>query len=466
MAPPVASATAGLSGVATRARAILRSPLILNGYSLVVSAGMSSALGLVWWMLAAQIHDAEEIGLNAALISTMMALGSIAQLNLGSILTRYLPTAGSNARRWILVSYAIGCAVAIVCCTVFLLGVPVFAPSLGFLWADLWTAAWFVLATVIWTVFALQDLVLAGLRKAICLPIENTLFALAKIGLLLVLAASSLRGLGPFMAWTLSAAAAVVPVNLLLFGRILPEHDRAPAAGQGSAQPGSVLRYFWGDSAGMLFFTIAIGLPPMLILETAGPEHNAVYYLAWTITYSLYMVSKSMGISLVAEGAVDSRRLPKLAADTFLHTMLMLLVAVTVILLGAPLILGLFGADYALEGANLLRLLALSALPFGVTSVFLGVARVEGRVTAVAVIQAVMVLLVLGMGIPLLHLYGIVGMGLAWLAGQSLIAAALVLAALRRAGWNIHRAGLSWAALLGSLLVPGHTAGVTQEMTP
>ena len=31
---------------------------------------------------------------------------------------------------------------------------------------------------------------------------------------------------------------------------------------------------------------------------------------------------------------------------------------------------------------------------------------------------------------------------------------------------NIRRAGVSWAALLGSLLVPGHTAGVTQEMTP
>jgi O-antigen/teichoic acid export membrane protein len=466
MAPPVAPADTGPPGMIARAGAILRSPLILNGYSLVVSAGMTSALGLVWWMLAAQIHDAEEVGLNAALISTMMALGSIAQLNLGSILTRYLPTAGQAARRWILVSYAIGCTVAILCCTVFLLGVRVFAPSLGFLWADLWTAAWFVLATVIWTVFALQDLVLAGLRKAIWLPVENTLFAIAKIVLLLVLAASSLRGLGPFMAWTLSAAAAVVPVNLLLFGRILPGHARVPAAGPGRVQPRSVLRYFWGDSAGMLFFTIAIALPPMLILETAGPEHNAVYYLAWTITYSLYMVSKSMGISLVAEGAVDSGRLPKLAAATFLHTMSMLLVAVAVIILGSPLILGLFGADYALEGASLLRLLALSALPFGITSVFLGVARVEGRMRAVAVIQAILMLLVLGMGIPLLHLYGIVGMGLAWLAGQSLVAAALVLAALHQAGWSVRRAGLSWTALLGSLLVPGRAAANAPGMAP
>src|SRR5262247_3643604 len=69
-------------------------PLVRNGYSLIASAGVTSILGLVYWLLAARLYSVVEIGLNAALISTMMAVGGIAQLNLTSVLTRFLPGVG------------------------------------------------------------------------------------------------------------------------------------------------------------------------------------------------------------------------------------------------------------------------------------------------------------------------------------------------------------------------------------
>src|SRR5262249_12666558 len=178
--------------------------------SLIASTGMTSILGLVYWVLAARLYTVAEIGVNSALISTMMALGGIAQLNLGSVLTRFLPSIGrSSSQRLILGAYATGLLAALFSGLLFLAGVHAWAPSLRSLAASPGGAIWFTAATMIWTVFALQDSALAGLRRAIWVPIENTLYALAKIVLLLFFADSEWRAWGPFASWTLPLLAAV-----------------------------------------------------------------------------------------------------------------------------------------------------------------------------------------------------------------------------------------------------------------
>ena len=62
------------NGAAAWVQATMRAPLTRNGYSLVASAGVTSALGLVYWVVAARLYTPAEVGVNAALLSTMMAL--------------------------------------------------------------------------------------------------------------------------------------------------------------------------------------------------------------------------------------------------------------------------------------------------------------------------------------------------------------------------------------------------------
>jgi len=446
---------ARLSSTLTWIQAHFQTPLIRNGYSLVASTGMTSLLGLAYWVLAARLYSVGEIGLNAALISTMMALGGIAQLNLGSVLTRFLPSIGRHAsQRMILGAYGAGMIAALLSCILFLLCVHAWAPSLRLLADSPWLAVWFTAGTMIWTVFSLQDGALAGLRKAIWVPIENTLFALAKIVLLLVFADSAWRAWGPFASWTIPLLAAVLPVNFLIFRRLLGARDVAAAPRRPSLDMRSVVRFFVADFLGTLFFMAAIGLAPILVVERAGAEGNAVYYLTWTIAYSLYLVSKSMGVSLVAEGAADPWRSKVLAAGALAHTMGLLVIAVAILTVAAPLILQLFGPSYAAGGGDLLRILSLSALPFGFTSMFLGLARVEGRMIAVVTVQVALTVLVLGLGVPLLHRFGTLGMGMAWLVAQVAIALVLGAIAWRSVGWShaaVH-------ALAGKTPNGGHSA--------
>src|SRR5262245_51349215 len=139
-----ASAATWLSSSLTWVQGQFRSPLIRNGYSLVASTGMTSVLGLVYWVLAARLYSVAEIGINAALISTMTAVGGIAQLNLASVLNRFLPSSGRTASKWmILGAYGAGMITALFSCFLFLLGVHAWAPSLRFLEDSPWLAAWF-----------------------------------------------------------------------------------------------------------------------------------------------------------------------------------------------------------------------------------------------------------------------------------------------------------------------------------
>ena len=200
---------------ADRLRIRAKLPLYRNGYALIASSAVTSALGLVYWTVAARLYDARAIGVSAALIAAVTLLANLAQLNLKSALNRFLPTAGAGAGRLVLSAYALAVAVAMVTGAVFLAGLPVWSPELAWLLDRPALALWFVAATVTWTIFVLQDGALAGLRQALWVPAENATFAVAKILLLLALAAT-MPTLGVFVSWTAPILVLIVPVLSLI----------------------------------------------------------------------------------------------------------------------------------------------------------------------------------------------------------------------------------------------------------
>jgi O-antigen/teichoic acid export membrane protein len=107
------------------------------------------------------------------------------------------------------------------------------------------------------------------------------------------------------------------------------------------------------------------------------------------------------------------------------------------LVLAAPLILGVMGGDYSAEAVNLLRLLALSAIPFIFVEVHADAARVARRMRVVVATFVALAVLVFALALPLMNVMGIVGIGVAWLVAQSVVAIAVSiphLSRLRRRG--------------------------------
>jgi O-antigen/teichoic acid export membrane protein len=402
----------------------LRTPLYRNGYALLASGAITSILGLVYWTLAARLYSAEIVGLNSALLAAMLLLSGLAQLSLNNVLVRFVPVAGPKTARLIGYSYlASACAAAIFSIT-FIVGVGYFAPALIFLGQSPQWQWSFGLAITAWTIFVLQDSVLTGLRQTTWVPIENTIFAVVKILLLLIFVGVAGRA-GIFLSWAVPALLAVIPVNGLIFWRLIPRH--VTKADEPSTLPalGKVFRYAGGNYVGSLFFLGYTGLLPLIVANRVGTVATAYFYLPWTLAGGLQLIVSNMATSMTVEAALNQTELRNYCRRVLAHTLRLLVPIVVVILIAAPWFLRIFGGAYASVGLALLRYLSLAAIPNVAVTVSLGILRVQNRSVMIGVVQAVQCAGMLSLSYWLLPQLGITGVGVAWLVSQAAAAAGL-----------------------------------------
>src|SRR5437870_7592368 len=192
-------AAPGLGSI-SRFIAHARVPLYRNAYAWMVSTAISSALGIVYWFMAARYYPAENVGLSATIISTVIFLSGISQLNLTSMLIRFIPNAGPATHRLIRYSYVIAIIVTAVVGILVISVIHPWSADLARISPYSQFGLYFVGATVMWSIFTMQDSVLTGLRDAIWVPIENVSYAIAKI-ILLVLFAMAWPEFGIFASW-------------------------------------------------------------------------------------------------------------------------------------------------------------------------------------------------------------------------------------------------------------------------
>jgi O-antigen/teichoic acid export membrane protein len=443
-----------------RLRRHASSPLYGQGYALVLNSMLTAVLGVPYWLLAARSYSASSVGRNAAAISAMMFVAGVAQLNLMSALLRFIPVFGRRSGRVVAWSYLVAVTIAAAISVAFLLGIERWAPALGFLSSSPGFALWFAAAAMAWCVFNLQDSVLTALRSAVLVPVENFVMSLAKIGLLVALAGSSPR-YGIFASWTAAVVISLVPVNLVIFRRLLPRHERDAPADLRPPTRRQFVRYVSADSLAATFWLAATMLMPVIVIAQAGAEANGYFALAWTMALPLYVISASTGASLVVAAAADESRLPMYARKAMLQTACLVVPAAAVLAIAPGLVLGVFGDAYADHGSATLRLLAISAIPNVVTALYISGLRVRRRMLTVLAVLGGLCGTVIALSLVLVAHQGIAGVGLAWLIGESVTALALLLFASRlfwpraapghREGGPLQLAGRALAAERGPL---------------
>lgn len=407
----------------------LRTPLYQNAYLLLLNEIFNAGLGIIFWILAARLYTTEVVGFNSAAISTMTLLAELSFLTFRSVLLRFLPRAGEHTARLIINAYVVGSLLAAVF-------------GLGFVaWLGWWQPthalvsqpaflAWFALSPVIWALFSLQDNALTGLRRPGWILLENSLYGLLKIGLM-VLLVGPVSSYGIFASFVVPAALAIVPINLLIFARIVPSHMRRTRAQTETMPVRMVVSFAASDYVGALLNMALNKLLPLIVLGLVGASATAHFFLAWMIAYSVQLVIASMTASLTVEAAADRDHLIGMSRR-ILHQMMRLVgPAIVALLLAAEPMLGLFGWEYAEEGTVLLRLLTISALPMMITSLYLGFARVQRQLRGTILLQACLMIGVLGLSWWAIPIYGIAGIGLAQVLVQSLAALVLIFTSLR-----------------------------------
>lgn len=407
-----------------------RAPQHRDGMALVLSSALSSGIGLLFWVLAARLFDPATVGLNSAALAAMTLLGTAAQLNLGNAMLRFVPVAGASVRSLVIGCYAVALVAAAAVGAVFVIGADLWAPDLLDAVGRPALFAFFVISTPVWTMFVLQDYVLTAIKRATVVPVENLVFAVLKI-VLLVAAAWLGTASGIAVSWVVGTilVVAFMTVWLLRALRTSPVGDTG-AVPSGPVPPVSVrdvAQFVRADYAGTVCWLAAVFGLPLVVLALDGPEGAATYGVAWQIAFALYLVVNGMGQSLVAHQAGDPSGLQAAVRGMVVKAFTLLLPAVVVVAAGAYLLLSLFGSEYASSGWLLLALLALSSIPNVVTQAAVWSARVQRRGAVLFGIPAVLAVTVIAGTAILMPSLGVTGAGVAWLGAQTLVAVAILI---------------------------------------
>jgi len=404
------------------------SSLYLNGTALTGSSALTAGLGFVFWVVIARRTDQATVGSAGVVISALTGLSAIAQVGLGGVLVTYLPTAGPRSRNLILLAYGGAAAAALLLAAGFVLAMPVFFPSVTVLHSRPATL-FFVLSVAVWSIFALQDSVLTGLRQAVYIPVENAVYGIAKLAAVSLV--GSLTAWSILLSWVVPAAILTVPVSILLLRHLLPRHTTMPV----KVKPLDGWRaYLARDTAGLLFaqgLTVAL---PVLVLSRLGAESAGAFAVVWMLSQTLDLLSINMGMSLTVEGVHDQDRLPAMLRQLRVRIVPLVCLVAAVGAAAAPFLLALFGQGYAASGAATLAVLLLgSALKsFSILSMYAARARRDSKL--ILRIQVIQTSVTLVGTLFLAEWLGLAGVGVAYVLAQI---CAVVFLLTRRAGESI-----------------------------
>ena len=377
----------------------------------MLNTGATGLLGVVYWLLAARHYPAVDVGRASAAYSAMNLVSGITAFSILGAVTRFIPQAGRRTSALVLRAYLFSSVASVIVSVLFLVNVSHWGASYAEL-RGIIPSLCFMACVIAWGIFTLQDGVLTGLRSAVWVPVENGTFGIVKIILLLAFAAS-MPVFGIDISWMLPVIVSLPLVNLLIFGKLIPDHVRLT----GDRRPPTmrqVGRFLAGDYTGALCVLAVSSLVPIVVAIRVGPNMTAYFYMAWTIGGVLFLVATNMATSLTVEGAFDQRDAPgQLPRGAAAHDTAPGAARRSDGAARAAWPSACSAAVMRAYGTPILELLAIATLPKMLTELYLGALRAQSRARQVAVIQIARCVLVLALALALTGTMGLVGAGVA-----------------------------------------------------
>jgi O-antigen/teichoic acid export membrane protein len=402
--------------------------LLRNAGSLLATTGVTSALGFVFWAVAARLFSQQAVGYGSAAVSAMTLLGTVGMFGLGTVLIGELPRrkGGAGLVMAALLTSGIG---SLVLGLGFAIIAPLFSARFGNIIGKPTEAVLFAVGVAVTGLTLVFDQATIGLMRGGLQLMRNIVFAVAKLlGLpILAIILHDELGVGITLSWAAGAAISMIPVAIwlrLTRAPVLPRPEWRVLRGLGK----TAMAHNWLNLA----VTVPVPLIPVLVTVAVSPSANAAFYAAWMLAQFLYIVPSHLSTVLFAVAAADPQAVARKLRFTLRLSILIGLPGMAVLGLGAHFALSLFGASYAREATFPLWLLVIGYLPSIPRAQYIAVCRAVGKIPRAAAVMTTtaslkVVAVILG-GVS----GGLVGLSLALLAAsfvEGLVTAPAVLRA-------------------------------------
>ena len=384
----------------------LRDPLLKNSIFIMLTSISGAGFGFIFWMLAAKLYTPQDVGIATALISSMALLVLLSRFGLDFSIIRFFP--GADKSRIFSTSALITTSFAILFGAVFIAGVDILSPELHLLKSPQ-NAALFLVFLAASSVTALTAISFIAIRKAAFQFLQSIIVGSRILFLIPLIALGAIGIFGAVgISFVLALAAALV---LLVRSGVRPRLviDRG------------FLNEAFRFSAGNYLAGLLVAAPnmilPIMVLNVLGAEQAAYYYIAYAIASLLFMIPGAISMSLFVEGS-HGEALKRTVVKSLVVIFSLLVPAAVVLYVCGGWVLGMVGAEYAAGGAGVLRVMVAASLFVGVNSVYFAIKRVQKDVRGIVVLSGVVFVSLVGLGYVFMLMFGVVGVGYAWLVGN------------------------------------------------
>jgi O-antigen/teichoic acid export membrane protein len=182
---------------------------------------------------------------------------------------------------------------------------------------------------------------------------------------------------------------------------------------------------------------------PVVAVATISVTASAYYYTAFLVYAFFSQGALALTFALYAVCARDVGRLPPNLRFTLKLSGCLGAVAIPVLVLGAPVIMGVFGSEYSANAATVLQILAFSTLFVVVKDHYVAIARIRGNVRSAAKLCVAGAALELGLATCGGAYGGLTWFAFGWVVALGIEAIVMGPTVIRAAEWKDSRGLLS-----------------------
>jgi O-antigen/teichoic acid export membrane protein len=379
---------------------------------LVINLAVLSGLGFAFWTIAARLFPAADVGVFNGWIAASTLLATVGGLGLGNTLIRQLAHHREPRRLIVTCLALIGSAGALLC-LIALLVTPIVVPDALNLRTDGGARVVVLLLIVVSALSGLVDACLVAAQSGRALIVKNLAGGFARCGLLPLMTDAGVTGL--LVAYTVGTVLAA----LLAWRDVLAAYPPTAAwqrPGLALARP--FVRFSVANYLGGVIGILPGTLVPLIVLAVDGPTAAAHLGIAFLLVGFLNFLPSSIAQAFFAQASrpgVDAAHELRKATRT---SYVVMIPAVAVFALAAPLLLRAFGNGYAAAATTPLRILALAGLATALTYLVDAALNVHHRPLAYGAMNIVNAVLVVG-GTAVAVDSGLTSVAWAWLAAQA-----------------------------------------------
>jgi glycosyltransferase involved in cell wall biosynthesis/O-antigen/teichoic acid export membrane protein len=401
-------------------------PTLINGLAFSAGTVVRMSLGFLTWLAAARLYPATQVGLAASAIASMMICLEAGLFGIDIAMLALYPAHRRNPARLLNTALTLAAISGGASSLVFFTLAAAGLGSLHILVSNPANALLFLSLVVFALIWWVMDQVSISLKRSPQVLLRAAIASVLTLSTVVAFGAGGMpTATGILAAWVVGATAAC-SVGIFQIARAT----------------GHVVRL--GVSRSVAFKVMSIGLPnyaltavdrapalvlPIVAAQIISPRAAAYWYSLWMMATAAYTIALSYGLHMFADVSAEPTALVRHSGRQLRAGLAFATLASAGLVVVGPFILSILGHEYAVHGANALRLAALAAVPMVVTKSYLFTCRATHRIREGTLVAFGTGVVAVGASAVAAGSYGLTGMAAAWLVIQ---AATGIGAAIRR----------------------------------